>query len=143
MDLWVVWIVAAAVFAVGEIATLGFFLAPFAFGALVAALADALGAGNGVSIAVFLVVSLAAFGFVRPIARRHSRMPPGIRTGTDALIGRTAVVLERIANDEGVGCVRIDGEVWTARAYDEDDVIPAGQRVQVIEIRGATALVSE
>jgi membrane protein implicated in regulation of membrane protease activity len=143
MDLWVVWIVAAAVFAVGEIATLGFFLAPFAFGALIAALADALGAGSGVSIAVFLVVSLAAFGFIRPIARRHSRMPPAIRTGTDALIGRNAIVLERIANDEGVGCVRIDGEVWTARAYDEDDVIPAGQRVQVIEIRGATALVSE
>jgi membrane protein implicated in regulation of membrane protease activity len=143
MDLWVVWIVAAAVFAVGEIATLGFFLAPFAFGALIAALADALGAGSGVSIAVFLVVSLAAFGFIRPIARRHARMPPAIRTGTDALIGRNAIVLERIANDEGVGCVRIDGEVWTARAYDEDDVIPAGQRVQVIEIRGATALVSE
>ena len=53
------------------------------------------------------------------------------------------MVLERIANDEGVGCVRLDGEVWTARAYDEDDVIEQGKRVQVIEIRGATALVSE
>ena len=52
-------------------------------------------------------------------------------------------MLERIANDEGVGCVQLDGEVWTARAYDEDEVIEAGARVQVIEIRGATALVSE
>jgi membrane protein implicated in regulation of membrane protease activity len=51
--------------------------------------------------------------------------------------------VERIANREGVGCVSIEGEVWTARAYDEDDVIEAGQRVQVLEIRGATALVSE
>jgi membrane protein implicated in regulation of membrane protease activity len=53
------------------------------------------------------------------------------------------MVLERIANDEGVGCVKIDGEVWTARAYEEDTVIEAGTPVQVIEIRGATALVSE
>ena len=52
------------------------------------------------------------------------------------------MVLERIANDEGVGCVRIDnGEVWTARSYSEDEVIEAGERVEVVEIRGATALV--
>jgi membrane protein implicated in regulation of membrane protease activity len=50
-------------------------------------------------------------------------------------------VLERIANDEGVGCVRIGGEVWTARSYDDDEVIDAGERVEVVEIRGATALV--
>jgi membrane protein implicated in regulation of membrane protease activity len=53
------------------------------------------------------------------------------------------MVLERIANDEGVGCVRIDGEVWTARSYDDDDVIEAGKKVLVVEIRGATALVTE
>jgi membrane protein implicated in regulation of membrane protease activity len=52
-------------------------------------------------------------------------------------------VIERIANDEGVGSVRIDGEMWTARAYDEDEIIEAGKRVHVIEIRGATALVAE
>jgi len=52
-------------------------------------------------------------------------------------------VLERIANDEGVGCVRVDGEVWTARAYDDDDIIDEGARVQIVEIRGATALVAE
>ena len=53
-------------------------------------------------------------------------------------------MLERIANDEAVGCVKIDnGEVWTARAYDEDEVIDAGARVEVVEIRGATALVTE
>jgi membrane protein implicated in regulation of membrane protease activity len=56
-------------------------------------------------------------------------------------VGADAIVLERIANQEGVGCVRIGGEVWTARSYEDDDVIPAGERVQVVEIRGATALV--
>ena len=78
---------------------------------------------------------------LRPIAHRHRRLPPPIRTGAAALVGRRAVVLERIANHEGVGCVKIDGEVWTARSYDEDEVINAGERVEVVEIRGATALV--
>jgi membrane protein implicated in regulation of membrane protease activity len=81
-------------------------------------------------------------GTLRPVARRHRRLPPAIRTGAAALVGRRAMVLERIANEEGVGCVRIDGgEVWTARSYDEDEVIAAGERVEVVEIRGATALV--
>jgi membrane protein implicated in regulation of membrane protease activity len=143
MDVWVLWLIAAALLALGEIATLGFFLAPFAGGALVAALASAVGAGNAVSWAAFIVVSVVLLGALRPIARSHRRTPPQIRTGTAALVGKQGVVLERIANDEDVGCVRLGGEVWTARAYDDDEVIEAGTRVHVLEIRGATALVSE
>jgi membrane protein implicated in regulation of membrane protease activity len=143
MDLWVIWLIAGVVFAVGEMATLGFFLAPFAIGAFVATLIDLAGLGAAVSVPVFLVVSVSAFALMRPIARRHRHTPPSIRTGTDALVGQNAIVLERIANSEGVGCVRIGGEVWTARAYEDEQVIPAGDKVRVIEIRGATALVSE
>ena len=79
---------------------------------------------------------------LRPVARRHRRLPPAIRTGAAALVGKRAMVLERIANDEGVGCVRIDGgEVWTARTFDDHEVIDAGERVEVVDIKGATALV--
>jgi membrane protein implicated in regulation of membrane protease activity len=143
MDPWVLWLIAAVVFGVGEMATLGFFLAPFAGGALVAALVAAVGAGTAISWVVFLVVSVALLAALRPIALSHRRQAPRLRTGAAALVGRTGMVVERIANDEGVGCVRIDGEMWTARAYDEDAVIEAGKRVQVLEIRGATALVAE
>jgi len=143
MDPWVLWLIAAVILAVGEIATMGFFLAPFAAGALVAALASGVGAGTTISLIVFLVVSIAALTALRPLARSHRRMPAQLRTGTAALVGRDGTVVERIANREGVGCVRIDGEVWTARSYDEDEVIDAGRQVQVMEIRGATALVSE
>ena len=143
MDAWVLWLIAAAIFGVGEIATLGFFLAPFAGGALIAALVAAIGGGTALSWVAFLVVSVVLLAALRPLARSHRRQPPQLRTGTAALVGRTGMVVERIANDEGVGSVRIDGEVWTARAYDEDEVIEAGKRVQVIEIRGATALVAE
>jgi membrane protein implicated in regulation of membrane protease activity len=137
------WIIAACVFGVGELLTTGFFLAPFTVGALVAALVAAIGGPAILAWLTFLIVSLLMLWVVRPLARAHVRTPPQLRTGAAALIGRQAIVLERIANREAVGCVRVDGEVWTARAYDEDQVIEAGTNVQIIEIRGATALVSE
>jgi membrane protein implicated in regulation of membrane protease activity len=143
MSAWVVWVVVAAALAVGEIHFMGFFLAPFAVGALLAALVSVIGLGAIGSGVAFVVSSLLLLTLVRPLAVRHRRLPPRLRTGAAALVGQTALVLERIANDEGVGCVKLNGEVWTARAYDEDEVIEAGHKVQVIEIRGATALVTE
>jgi membrane protein implicated in regulation of membrane protease activity len=143
MDEWLIWLIAAVIFGVGEIATMGFFLAPFAGGALVAAVAAALGAGSALSWIAFLVVSVALLGGLRPIARSHRRQPAALRTGTAALVGRSATVVERIANDEDVGCVRLEGEIWRARAYDDDEVIEPGARVQVIEIRGVTAMVAQ
>src|SRR5919206_1106768 len=98
MDAWVIWLIAAVVFGVGEIATLGFFLAPFAGGALLAALVSAVGGGTAISLAVFLVASGALLAALRPLARSHRRMPPQLRTGTAALVGKTATVVERIAN---------------------------------------------
>lgn len=142
MDVWVIWLVAACVLGVGEMHQGGFYLAPFAAGAALAALLGLIGVGALLSAVVFVAASAIAFATLRPVARRHTRLPPSIRTGAAALVGRPALVLERIANDEGVGCVKIDGgEVWTARSYDEHEVIPAGEHVEVVEIRGATALV--
>jgi membrane protein implicated in regulation of membrane protease activity len=143
MEDWLLWLILAVVFGVGEIATLGFFLAPFAGGAAIAAVVSAAGMPFVGSLVVFLVISVALLAALRPIARSHRRMPPQIRTGTAALVGKPATVLERIANNEGIGCVRIDGEVWTARAYMDEETYEAGTRVQVVEIRGATALVTD
>jgi membrane protein implicated in regulation of membrane protease activity len=142
MDAWLIWLIAGVLAGVGEIATTGFFLAPFAVGAFAAMLAALLGAGDTIQLVTFAVLTLACFALVRPIARRHMYTPPQIRTGAAALVGRSAIVLERIANDEATGSVRLEGEVWTARAYDDDLVLEPGQRVQVVEIRGATALVA-
>jgi membrane protein implicated in regulation of membrane protease activity len=142
MDAWVIWLVAACVLGVGEMHQGGFYLAPFALGAALATVVSLLGVGVLLSVILFGATSGIVFGALRPVARRHRRLPPSIRTGAAALVGRPAIVLERIANDEGVGCVKIDGgEVWTARSYDESEVIDAGERVEVVEIRGATALV--
>jgi membrane protein implicated in regulation of membrane protease activity len=143
MDAWVLWLIAAVIFAVAEVINLSFYLFPFAIGAAGAAVVGLAGGGVALELVTFAALTGVSFTVVRPIARRHLTVPPQIRTGTAALVGRTGIVTQRIANDEGVGAVRLDGEVWTARAYDEDQIIEAGTRVHVMEIRGATALVSD
>jgi len=140
---WVLWVAIAFAFGVGEMLTNGFFLAPFAFGGAVAALTAAVTSSGAASLVMFVVSSMLVLLFVRPIARRHMVSGPALQTGSAALVGKRAVVLERIANNEGVGCVRIDGEVWTARAFDDEEVIEPGKSVHVMAIKGATALVSE
>ena len=76
-----------------------------------------------------------------PIARRHLKTPASLRTGTAALVGRPATVIQRV--DRSGGQVKLGGEVWTARSYDEDDSFEPGARVEVMKIEGATALVAE
>ena len=141
MPAWVIWMIAAGALAVGEIFSLSFFLGPIAVAAALAALAALAGAGAALQIVVFTVASAASLLLFRPVARRHLQTPARIRTGTAALVGERAVVIDRVDADGGT--VKLKGEVWSARPYDEDEVLEAGARVHVMEIRGATALVSD
>jgi len=141
MGSWVLWTIVAAAFTLGELHTNAFYLAPFAVGAAIAAVLAGLGAGGLVATVAFAAAGILFLALLRPVAVRHRRSAPTLRTGTAALVGQHATVLERIANREGVGAVKIGGEVWTARSYDEEQVIDAGEQVEVMEIRGATALV--
>jgi membrane protein implicated in regulation of membrane protease activity len=141
MDDWVWWMIAAGLLAVGEIFTLSFFLGPISVAAVSAAIVALVGLGLGVQWVVFIAVSLASLAVLRPIARRHLRTPAQIRTGTAALIGSRALVLERVDGDGGQ--VKIGGEIWSARSFDDDHVFEQGARVEVLKIEGATALVSE
>jgi membrane protein implicated in regulation of membrane protease activity len=141
MAAWVVWLILAGLLVVGEVLSLGFVLGLIAAGALVAAVVGVAGGGVALQVIAFLVGSLALLGVVRPIARAHLQMPLALRTGTAALVGQRALVLERV--DAHRGLVKIGGEVWSARAYDETQVIEAGATVDVMKIEGATALVYE
>ncbi len=140
MPEWVIWMIGAGVLAVGEIFTLSFFLGPIAIAAVVAAAAAAAGFGVALQIGAFIVAALASLTLLRPIARRHLRTPSQLRTGTAALVGADALVTDRV--DGHGGQVKLSGELWTARAFDEDAVIEPGQRVRVMQIEGATALVA-
>lgn len=142
MNSEIIWLIAVVVFTVGEMATLGFFLAPFAVGALLGLIVDLFGGPVWLQLAVAAIGTVGSFLALRPIAKRHMGDADPVPTNTAALIGETAFVVDKIVNDEGVGTVRIGGEVWTARSQDEDGVIDAGAKVKVIEIRGVTAVVS-
>jgi membrane protein implicated in regulation of membrane protease activity len=140
MPAWLLWALLAAALAVGEILTPGlFFLGPVALAAVAATIAAALGAPLWLEIVVFAGGSAASLAFLRPIARAHLKMPRAIRTGTAALEGAKAVVLQRV--DDMGGRVRIGGEEWSARSYVADEVFDPGTQVEVAAIEGATALV--
>ncbi len=143
MDDWVIWLVACVALAVGEVATTSFFLGPFAIGALLGAVASLAGAPGAVSFGLFAVSTALTFAFVRPVARRHLHQGPAERTGTAALIGRSATVVEQVTGQGSSGMVKLEGETWSARSYDEDRTFAPGALVQVVEIRGATALVDD
>ncbi|OBG25101.1 NfeD family protein [Mycobacterium sp. 852002-51057_SCH5723018] len=88
---------------------------------------------------VFLVVSVLLLVLVRPALRRRLTPAKGLPTGIEALQGKSALVLDRVARDEGQ--VKLDGQVWTARPFNDDDVYEPGERVTVMQISGATAVV--
>ena len=138
----VIWLVAAVLLAIGELLTPGmFFLGPVALAAVGAAVAAGIGGGAILQLLVFIAVSLASLAFLRPLARRHLTMPAALRTGSAALEGAPATVVQRVDGDGGR--VRIGGEVWSARAYVPDQVFEPGAKVEVAKIEGATALVYE
>ena len=142
MAAWLAWAIAALLLAVGEIFTPGlFFLGPIAIGAVVAAFVSLAGPAVWLQLLVFAGTAAASLLFLRPIARAHLSMPPALRTGTAALQGAHAVVLQRV--DQHGGRVKIGGEEWSARAYMPDQVLEPGTQVEVVEIQGATALVYE
>ena len=137
---WIVWLIVAAVLGVAELLTITFAFGLIAAAAVVAAVIGAFHISLPLQLAAFVVAAGAGLGFVRPIAVRHLKQPPLLRTGPAALVGRTAIVLEEVTDHSGR--VRIDGEEWSSRAYvDDSPAIPVGAKVDVMQIRGATALV--
>jgi membrane protein implicated in regulation of membrane protease activity len=137
---WVIWAIAAVALGIGEIFTPGlFFLGPVAAAAVAAAFAALVGLGVIFQLIVFVLCAIASLALLRPIARRHLRMPAATRTGTAALVGRKALVMQRV--DLHSGLVRIGGEDWSARAFFDEQVLDPGTSVEVAKIEGATALV--
>jgi membrane protein implicated in regulation of membrane protease activity len=138
----VLWIVLAIALAIGEAFTVTFLLIMFSAGALAAAGAAALGASVLVQVIVFALVSGLSMGAVRPIIVRHAR--PALESGdtpfgVEALEGARGTVLEEVDTDRGM--IKIDGEMWQARSFDGNERYLPGERVRVLRVRGATAIV--
>jgi membrane protein implicated in regulation of membrane protease activity len=140
MPAWLVWVIIAAVLSVVELFTLTVAAGLLAVAAVAAGVTAALGAGAAGQAAAFAVACGTSMAVVLPAVRRHRQaVRPAARTGVAALVGQSALVIEPV--DAHHGRVRINGEVWSARAFMPGQVIPAGAVVDVFEIDGATALV--
>jgi membrane protein implicated in regulation of membrane protease activity len=135
-----VWLVVGVGLAVAELFSMTFVLVMFSVGAFAAATVAVLGFGLVWQALIFMIVSTCALVLVRPAAQRRLlgyEPPPPM--GLSAIEGAMAVVLEEVDVDHGL--VKIEGEMWRARTYAADQVIPAGSRVRIVEVRGATAMV--
>ena len=139
MGSWIVWLLLAAVLGAVEVMTTTLAFGLLAVAAVVAAVVGAVGLGMPFQLGAFVVTAGIGLGMVRPLAIRHIRQPPRLRTGAAALVGRSATVTAEVTALDGR--VRIGGELWSARSYDESQVIPVGSTVDVFAIEGATALV--
>ncbi|MFD7923219.1 NfeD family protein [Streptomyces sp. NPDC059740] len=139
VDDWVWWLVAAVGLGIPLAVTAMPEFGMFAIGAAAAAVTAAVGAGLVAQVVVFALVSVALVAVVRPLTNRRRPQSPAFASGTDALRGRSATVLERVDGDGGR--IKLAGEVWSARALDADQVFERGSKVDVAEIDGATAVV--
>jgi membrane protein implicated in regulation of membrane protease activity len=134
----VVWLVAGFALIVAEVLTGGFVLIMLGIGALAAAAFAALAGSIWGEVAVFAGTSVALTTLARPVLKRrlHTTHVP---TNVDALLGDRAIVVSTV--DAHGGKIKLRGELWSARAYDETEVLEPGQRVTVMTISGATAVV--
>jgi membrane protein implicated in regulation of membrane protease activity len=139
MGIWIIWLVVAAVLGVVEVMTATLAFGLVAVAALVGAGVAAAGGNAALQFGAFALAAAAGLGIARPFAMRHIRQPPLLRSGTAALVGRSGYVLDEVTAHGGR--VRIGGEEWSARSYDETMTIPKGTTVDVMQIEGATALV--
>jgi membrane protein implicated in regulation of membrane protease activity len=139
MSAWLVWTIVAAVCAGAEAVTLTLVLGFVSVAAIAALVVAVVGGPVPLQLGAFIAGSVALLGVARPVAKSHLRTPAELKSGVDALVGKRALVLERV--DAHNGQVKIGGEIWTARAYMEDQVLEPGTSVDVVKIQGATALV--
>jgi membrane protein implicated in regulation of membrane protease activity len=142
MPVALIWLIGALALAGAEVLTGDLFMLMLGGGALAAAGADWLFGwpiwADGI---VFLLVSVLLLVGVRPAVKRRLTAGKGLPEPVRALEGKSALVLDRVARHEGQ--VKLDGEVWTARPYNDNDVYEPGDHVTVVHIDGATAVVSK
>jgi membrane protein implicated in regulation of membrane protease activity len=140
MDTWVIWIILGVALLILEATTTAFVAVYFGVAAIVAAIVGLAGGPLALQILAFAITAFGAMYLTRPALRRAANKGPGLRTGVDAMRGRKGIVTKAIAELES-GQVRIDGDIWSARSFFDGEQVPVGTKVEVVEIKGVTALV--
>lgn len=140
--MWVFWLIAAGVFFIIEMATIGFLSFWLGLGALLAMVTSFFVDNIIVQAVVFLVTSTLLIIFTRPLVNKFIKVPKEVKTNAYSIIGKKGVVVSKINNIEGVGQIKIDGEVWSAKAS-SDEEIEKNTEVEIVEIDGVKAVVKK
>jgi membrane protein implicated in regulation of membrane protease activity len=139
LQAWQAWLGAAIVLGVAELFSLDLVLLMMAAGALAGMVTALVGLAVPVQVIVAVAVAVGMLAMVRPSIVKRLHTGPELTLGHAALVGRQGVVVDEVSAQAGQ--IRVGGELWTARPYDETEVIEPGASVDIFEIRGATAYV--
>jgi membrane protein implicated in regulation of membrane protease activity len=133
------WLIVGVALIAAEVLSGAFVLVMLGIAGLIAAASAALGAGITVSAGVFVLAAGGGIILVRPALMRRMHSVEHVKTNVDALVGGKATVVSTV--DAHSGRVKIGGDLWSARAFDETEVLEPGRSVTVMSISGATAVV--
>ena len=140
--MWVFWLIAAGVFFIIEMATIGFLIFWLGIGALLAMVTSFITDSILIQVIVFVVTSTLLLIFTRPLVNKFIKIPKEIKTNAYSIIGKKGIVISKINNIEGTGQIKMDGEVWSAKSATDED-IPENTEIEIVEIDGVKAVVKE
>ena len=140
--MWVFWLIAAGIFFIIEMATIGFLVFWLGIGSLLAMVTSFFVDSIIVQFVVFLVTSTLLIIFTRPLVNKFIKVPKEVKTNAYSIIGKKGIVISAINNIEGSGQIKIDGEVWSAKSANDDN-IAKDTEVEIIEIDGVKAVVKK
>src|SRR5699024_1933008 len=138
--MWVFWLIAAGVFFIIEMATIGFLVFWLGIGALLAMVTSFLTDSILIQVLVFVITSTLLLIFTRPLVNKFIKIPKEVKTNAYSIIGKKGIVISNINNIEGSGQIKIDGDVWSAKSATDED-IPENTEVEIVEIDGVKAVV--
>ncbi len=140
--MWVFWLIAAGIFFIIEMATIGFLVFWLGIGALLAMLTSFITDSILIQSIVFVVSSVLLLIFTKPLVNKFIKIPKEVKTNAYSIIGKKGIVISKINNIEGSGQIKIDGEIWSAKSIDDED-LPKDTEIEIVEIDGVKAVVKK
>ena len=140
--MWVFWLIAAGIFFIIEMATIGFLVFWLVIGPLLALVTIFITDNIFIQALVFVITSTLLLIFTRPLVNKFIKIPKEIKTNAYSIIGKKGIVISKINNIEGTGQIKMDGEIWSAKSATDED-IPENTEVEIVEIDGVKAVVKE
>ena len=140
--MWIFWLIAAGIFFIIEMATIGFLVFWLGIGSLLAMVTSFITDSILIQVIVFVITSTLLLIFTRPLVNKFIKVPKEVKTNAYSIIGKKGIVVKEINNIEGDGQIKVDGEVWSAKS-NIDEIIPKDTEIEIVDIDGVKAVVQK